>query len=496
MKLQAVLATPWRSTHRSLRWLTLGIFGVCCVGAVAIGLFMHAGHWWMVSTALYGAGIGYLWAFLMSVLLLVSIDARQLCLPGVGRAVGWSLCFYGLLGVVMPTAILALMGAPASLVALLVALAIAAGIAFVLLPRYVAVVIGFVPALAIGLQHIIAVPSVSDPRFIWWGPCALIVLLVVDGWRWRRLLHAGWDGEQGFSSAMVMQFRRQGAGALGRWGGLGRRSGSSQIRQRPDWQQARADLRGVGPQAPVLALRTALGGWYVPQSWSSYVRQAAPVLLPLLLFLPVMAIMQAGEAHGDVWRKVWMSIGVGVVVWLGIFGGLLLAVRAPLVLRQRWKRVNAELPLLALLPGLGSAEAVRRNLLRAALVKPLLAQTLLLALVLGAALAMHLNGEVLAFVTLSQLGCAGVVIASVLATLGGRDPSIWGTAALLIAAFALVSLSTFLPLATGFRTPWYPGLVVFLPLAGGWAVFAAALWWLGQRGWRALQRRPHPFLAN
>ena len=496
MRMIDVLATRWRSTHRSLRWLTLGIFGACCVGAVAVGIFMHAGHWWMVSTVLYCAGIGYLWAFLMSVLLLVSIDARQLRLPGVCRAVEWSLCFYGLLGVIVPTAILAPMGAPASLVALLVALAMAAGLAFVLLPRYVAMVIGFVPTLAIGLQHAIFVPSARDPRFIGWGLCVLVVLLLVDVWRWRRLLRTGWNGESGFSSAMVMQFRRQGAGALGHWGGLGRQGGSSQIRQRPDWQQARVDLRGVGPQTPVLALRTALGGWYMPQSWSSYVRQAAPVLLPLLLFLPVMAIMQAGEAHGDVWRKVWMSIGVGVVGWLGIFGGLLLVVMTPLVLRQRWKRVNAELPLLALLPGLGDAVGLRRHLLRAALVKPLLAQTLLLALVLGAALAMHFNGEVLAFVTLSQLGCAGVVVASVLATLGGRDPSMSGTGALLITAFLLVSLSTFLPLATGFRTPWHPGVAAFLTLAGGWAAFAVALCWLGQRGWRGLQQRPHPFLAN
>ncbi len=496
MKPYAVLASPWRATHRSLRWVTLVVFALCSLGAVGVGIFVHAPHWWLWSTIVYCVGAGYLWAFLMPVLLLVSIDARHLCLPGVSGAVVGSLFLYGVLSVTVPTALLAAAGAPAASVALLVALAVATGLAFMLLPRYLSMAIGFLPALAIGLKHLLAIPSVGDPRFIPWGMGALAVLLLLDGWCWRRLLLADWNGELGLSSAMVMQIRRQGAGVMGQWGHLRQPSSSQHVRQRPDWQQARADLRRVGPQTPVLALCTALGSWYMPQRWSSYLRQAAPVLLPLILFVPVMALMQAGEAHGDPWRRIWMSVGVGVVGWIGIFGAVGLAVVVPTRLRQRWTRVNAELPLLALLPGLGSASALRGYLLRAVLGKPLMAQALLLVVVLGAAITMHLSDEMLVCVAFAQLGCAGVVMALVLATLGGRDLPLWGTASLLIVAFLLISASTFLPLLTIGKNPWHFSSAEIPMLGAGWLALVVALCWLGRRGWQGLQQRPHPFLVS
>jgi hypothetical protein len=40
------------------------------------------------------------------------------------------------------------------------------------------------------------------------------------------------------------------------------------------------------------------------------------------------------------------------------------------------------------------------------------------------------------------------------------------------------------------------GHVDLLALAIGWSVFFVVLLWLGLRGWRALQQRPHPFLVN
>ena len=78
MNLQAAITAPWRATHRSLRWMTLAIFAACCVGAIAIAVFAHMPHWWLISTVIYCFGAGYVWAFLMSSLLLLSIDAREL----------------------------------------------------------------------------------------------------------------------------------------------------------------------------------------------------------------------------------------------------------------------------------------------------------------------------------------------------------------------------------------------------------------------------------
>ncbi len=494
MNLRSIFAAPWCATHRWLRWLTLVIFAGCCAGAVAVGMFDGQRHWWLISTAIYCIGAGYLWAFLMSSLLLLCIYARQLRIPGMLQAVVLSLPCYGALTVSLPVMLLSACGADALVVALLVALAVTTGLAFVLLPRYISILIGFLPAATIGLRHLIQVPVPPDPRFASWAACALVGLLLVDAMRWRRLLLDESTVAAGYTSAMVMQFRRN--GGMGNWSGLAQRSATEQIRQRPDWMLAQVDLRKVSTRKPVTTLRVTLGSFYMPQSWISYVRQLTPVLLPMLLFIPIMVLMRAGDAHHVGLQDVERSIGISVVGWLGIFGGVMLASTTVLVLGQRWKRVNAELPLLALLPGLGDRAALRLNLLRAVLAQPLLAQGALLVLVLGAALAMHLGNAVLAFALLSQLGCAAVLVAFVLSTLGGCSLSPSPKAVMLIAAFVLVTLSVFIPVVAHGRHPWPSGAIAEAALLAGWTLLAAALFWLGRRGWRGLQQRPHPFLPN
>ena len=158
--------------------------------------------------------------------------------------------------------------------------------------------------------------------------------------------------------------------------------------------------------------------------------------------------------------------------------------------------MNAELPLLALLPGLGDRASLRRKLLRAALAQPLLAQLALLVLVVGAALALRLDNVAVAFVLLSQMGCAAVLVAFVLSTLGGCSLPSWATAGMLIAAFMVVTLSVFIPVVANGKHPWHWAAAVEAALLMGWTVLGAALLWLGRRGWRGLQQRPHPFLPN
>jgi hypothetical protein len=211
---------------------------------------------------------------------------------------------------------------------------------------------------------------------------------------------------------------------------------------------------------------------------------------------PEFAFMQSGEAHGDVARKLWLGVGISVIGWLGLMGGMALMVMGCLPLRARWGRTNAELPLLALLPSLGHGDALRRHLLRAALVRPLALQALLLALVLGAALAMRAGPALGLFASLGQLGCAGVVVASTLATFGGKPLPGWGMGVLLAAMGLLVSASTFLSLFAGLGPHTHALSAASLAtLAMLWAVAIVALLWLGRRGWRGMQTQPHPFLA-
>lgn len=493
MNIHGILTTPWRGTPKSLRWLSLAVLGLCIVGAGGTTLLPDAHSGWLLMATIYCIGLGCFWAFMMASLLVLAIDARQLRLPSISGTVVWSLLCYGVLMVLLPALLLQALGDIGILAGLMMALAIAFGLAFVLLPRYLSSFIGFVPAILIGLHHAagLHVPLPGQPHFVRWGIVSLVILLLVDVMRWRSLLLDESPRECGYASAMVMQFRR--GAAMAHWSGLAQKSSTPMLRRRPEWMLARADLRRVGPQSTVNTLRVALGGWYMPQRWASYLRQMLPVLLPIVLFVPAMGLMQLGDPHSRGLQTLWKVMGVAVVGWVGTFGGLMLAATASLAPSQRWKQVNGELSLLALLPGLGNAASVRTDLLRAALIKPLLAQAVLLALVIGAALTMHVSGIALVLLALVQLGCAGAVVAMALSTFGGLPLSTWPLLILLTGGVVLLSISSFIPLLA---QPWPLNGALDALLALAWAAFSAALLLLARRGWRALQQRPHPFLAN
>ncbi|CAM5347568.1 hypothetical protein RLIN73S_03191 [Rhodanobacter lindaniclasticus] len=50
--------------------------------------------------------------------------------------------------------------------------------------------------------------------------------------------------------------------------------------------------------------------------------------------------------------------------------------------------------------------------------------------------------------------------------------------------------------ATLGRHPYPLGEGVWVGLVMAWSIAAIVLSWLGQRGWRNLRRRPHPFLVD
>jgi hypothetical protein len=499
----AILTPPWRTVHRSLRWLG-GVVGLLlCVAAAGVAFHVGGRHGWLFGLMLYAFGAAYFWLCVMACLLLVATDARRLRLPGVERIVAGSVLLYGLASVALPLALLMPAHGDTGTIALVAALAASAGLATALLPRYFTLVLGFLPALAVGTRHRIHVPFPGEPGFIVLGAALLAVLVMVNVFRWRQLLRAEAPAETGMGSAMVMQYRRNGAmagsyGALGAaWGDMLRHDGAASARLRQGKAAPSVRLDGVGPGSPVLALRVALGENLAPQTLSAHGRRFARLGLPLLLFIPAMALMQAGAAHGDVLHKVMRGVGINVIGWLGLMGGIALMAMGSLLPWTRWRRANAELPLLALLPGLGHADALRRTLLCAALARPLALQALLLALVLGSALAMHAGFPLLLFVALGQLGCAAVVVASKLGTFGGTALPGWGMGVLLTGMGLLVSASTFVPLFATLGSHARPlGEGGIAGLAVAWTAAAVALLWLGRRGWQGLRQRPHPFLVN
>lgn len=494
-----LLLLPWRTVHRSLRWLGGGFGLLLCAAGAVVAAWEGGASGWRHGMMLYAFGVAYFWMCVMACLLLVAIDARRQRLPGIERSIVGSALLYGLLSTALPLALFVPLGGDVATIALVAALAASTGLASPLLPRYFTLVLGFLPALAIGARHPVHIPFPGQPGFVPLGLAVLAVLVIACVLRWRHLLRAEAPTETGLGSAMVWQYRRNGGmGGMngGFLGAAAHDAATTGAGARSSRTATSIRLDGIGPGTPVLALRMALGEQLAPQSLRSHARRFMRIGLPLLLFIPLMAFMQSGETHGDVARKVWLGVGVNVIGWLGIMGGLLLMAMGSLPIWARWRRGNAELPLLALLPGLGDGAVLRRHLLRAALLRPLLLQALLLTLVLAAAWLTHAGPALWLFATLGQLGCAGVVVASQLATFGGKPLPGWGMGVLLTGVGVLVSASTFIALFASLGKHAHAMAFGYLAvLAALWAAAFVVLLWLGRRGWRGMQSRPHPFLA-
>jgi len=245
----------------------------------------------------------------------------------------------------------------------------------------------------------------------------------------------------------------------------------------------------------VHSLRIALGGMFVPLTPIGRLRQLAFVLVPSLLFIVLMSLSNVHEHVIRTWMTVWHDIGLLMLTWIGAFGSVVLTISLLAPLQQRWQKVNAELPLLALLPGLHDARRVKRDLLRAILLLPLCVQIGLMLVVLALASGRHLSMASTVLLLLSQLGNIGFMFAFALSTVGGRPLPHWGTGLLAAFGYALVSVSIFLPTFSN-TVAFVLGDFWLALLAAAWAALIVMLLWLSLRGWRGLQQRPHPFLPN
>ena len=180
-----------------------------------------------------------------------------------------------------------------------------------------------------------------------------------------------------------------------------------------------------------------------------------------------------------------------------MMAGPLIGALSVFIARTRWQRTSAELPLLALLPGLGDARGVRRTLLRAGLGMPLLMHALVALLAAAMILVWQQHPREFSFFLLAQLGAATITGALLFNIFGGRPLALWTSALLLGLEWLLTMFSLTLPLMAWRRNDpvgWAGELLS--PLGLAWLLLALAMLWLARRGWRGLQQLPHPFLAH
>lgn len=491
MKPWRLLTLPGYAVSRTARHLCLTLGAMVVVVAVLTSVFTHrdtqqwirhAASGWLVLNA-------FMWVFLANTVLLAR-DARALRLPALMRDALIGISLYGALGIVLPALLLGWSDGHWLTVMIMLSFGAALGAAYALLPSYLVLLALF--ADRIPAAFFPWLPQSMQPGFNEWAGPVVALLWLLLAWRIRALVR-GDHSLQPPHAPMVMTFRRKA------WGmgsaASGNRWGLRAPGQGPAWTRSKVDLRGCGPGHAERSLRVTLGGWWMPQTWLSRLWQSVLLLAGLLIAGLIVLMQVAADHHGHTPNSITDSGGAGNVVFFCTLMSAILAINTVRSLYRRWGSVSAELPLLAVLPGLGDAPAVRRALLRASLLPSLGLQLGVALLLLMLAGAMHMGSEGEMLVLFGPLGSAALMCAFALVVFGAAPMHGWGMAWAMGAGYVWVCVS-----GTIVQFNAHPAVALsdaaLLVLAAGWSIFFVALLWLGRRGWRAFQQRAHPFLVK
>lgn len=497
MSAQNILSAPWRASRPRTAWLGLALLVLAVLGAAIMGIFLHKPDRWIPSTFVAGFFLAFLWAFVMSSMVLLAIDARQLRVPALEKGLMSAILFYGMVCIGLPTGLLGLFFGHIGVIAILIALLCIGGLLFALLPRFVVTPFFLLPAVLNAMPVRFELPGPLSTDFVHcWTPVVLGLSLLAL-WRWYRLVHAVDPYAISWNRPLVMLFRRgeQTGGWNIRTGFLGPPADRVvEARTSPEWMRRHADLRHSGPGNTVTSLRIALGGIFMPQTVLGQLRRIALVVMPALCYVALMELGHDRRHPVQTWQGFWHDGALLTLVLGGALGAMTLAAVSLAQLWQRWTKVNAELPLLALLPGLG--RNVKIHLISASLQPILRRQAMLLAFLLALALSLHLSIQTTIFMFLAQLGAAGFLVAFSLLIIGDRLPGRWSVAVPAMLGCSLICISLFVPTLSDPSTIMLGPVSLSAGLLAGWLLLALILFRLASRGWQGLQQRPHPFLPT
>lgn len=486
MKVPDAWHAPWRANLPANRWLAVALMLLAVFGAISWGVYADKATWWAGSVRITGVFEALLWAFVMSNMVLLAIDARQLRLPGVQRSLVAGAVLYGLLSVGLPALVFGLIGDHAVVVAVFMALCCLGGLVYALLPRYAGILF-YASFYYVMVMRVSSVPGPGNAGFLGWAIPSVLLLLLVAVVCARRLLAASKPYAPSRNAPPALRLGRGIGGAFAAGGG---RYGSRAIAARPGWMQGKASLRGCGPGHPVASLQLALGGMFMPTSVMGWLRKRMVMLAAVLAVCGFIVWQALGRTYAQ------SQIMLLVLSMLAGFASASMAFNCVIELSQRWRKPNAELQLLALLPGLRSGSAdVNRGLLHAILLPPLRIQLGLLVVLLALAVGLHAQTSTQLYVLASQLSAAVAVVAYTLLIIGGQEAGRWANLGIGLLWGVLLMLPLFVP-----GRDSHLGNLAMTSLTvlfdAGWVLLVAVLLWLGRRGWRGLQQRPHPFLPN
>lgn len=494
MNAQGMLIAPWYAVRLTTRWLMLTLSVLLVVLITAFALFGMRGaehvYWAPVTGMLAAVAVFVLTLFGLSPCLLLAIGGRQMRLPHVERDASGAVLLYSVLLVLVPGVLIGSLGGYLLNVMTMLACGATAALAMALLPRIFSFFIWLLPAAFNMMRPALHLPGPVDAKFpLVGGAFALLFALLALGC-WLRLLRSAEVSRASMGAPMLMQFSSSARGGFGSWGDAGMDT-STLIRRNPSWLQPRVSLHQSGPAHPVTSLRIGLGGVFAPLTTGGRSLQLG-VLLAASLFFVLQVAMQATQQRAHHTSESFMHAAmVGMMMWGVGFGGSMLALLPIAQLAQRWMKQNAELPLLALMPGLGDAKLIKRHLLCASLLPPLVSLAGLTAFALVMAMMLHASTMGTCALLLTLCGAMAFVCAFVISVIGGRPLGRWPSVGLCVFGFVLFATSIIFPMVNS-----DPGRGYVIWFLAAWSVLLVLLAWLALRGWRGMAQRPHLFLAN
>lgn len=500
------LLTPWIAAPASMRWLSVIIATLSVI--IALGIALWRGTSTPATAAVYALtpAAGVMWTFILPNMLLLQLQGRRLCLPGISRDITLSMGAYALLTTLAPAFLLAWLGADFATGALILALVACGGLLYVLLPWYLAMACCLLPMWGELLPIELNFAAPGQSGFVTWALPTVAALACVGALRWWQVTHYAVPATSWLRRPLIYGLNQnlrmtvaQGGSAYS--GDADPTDPLQMLRMRPDWLQRRPDLRRTGPGFVQRSLRVALGGPYLPQTWQGWVAQSLPGVLVFTALAAIFALnvpATSSERVAAVVRVWHLGDGAAVVWFVGLTGTIGVAA-CHNYLQRLWSANQGELSLLALLPNLGDTAVMRYQVQRAVLGTPLRVLVTTLLIMLALCLAARQSGLVVGFVLLSVLGSAAACWGLALRVLAGTAQTLWArvlAGSVYAGMIILVSFSTIWPMATfpalspSIRLDFEIGLVT------GWLVLGGGMLWLGYKGRRHFMQQAHPFLAH
>lgn len=487
--LGAMLKTPWIASPRSSRWLGVIVGLLCAAATVAAMHGLQGRDALMIGAMAWSAAISCWCLLVAGNALFLARDATVLCLPSLRRITNASVVVHAVLFVLLPALLLGALAGHALFWLIAFSLAAAVCMLFLLLPSALTVAVIMGASLGLQLWHP-QLPAKHVLLDLAIAPTALLVALAA--WQWLRLQRRAAPVSFGYKVPMIWSLRLQ---QIHGFGALRADPDKLMARASSSWFTPVPDLASIGPAQPVRSIRVALGRNAMPQTWTSVARQVALSLTIVVLFSGLPLAAQMGNHDFRVLMAAMFlphagSLGMPVIIACVL--AALAALVFPASVRARWAAGAAELPLLALLPGLGDAANARRHVLRAALTQTVRAAAIEFVILCVLAIWSGAVPNGIVFAVLGVACTAALAAACILGVLAARPLSQWLVGPLTGVLLLVVGLA----MAVGFGRAGGFGASATLPLAGALLVLLAILLALCRRGWRTFARRAHPFLVG